>query len=160
MQHTIYFQNVSRLHSKTSDLFRALILNDFDKIFLLETSSVSSFHDEELFDDRYFVFRCDRSAASSTKKSGRGVLIAVKRDFDVDVIFTGHSLRIEHECVRVKSSEYSDYISAVHLAPDVGKPAYDMFVEDMDAIVASYRVTDRILVLGDFNLLKVEWGGV
>jgi hypothetical protein len=34
-----------------------------------------------------------------------------------------------------------------------------MFVEDMDAIVGSSRVTDRILVLGDFNLPKVKWGG-
>jgi hypothetical protein len=34
-----------------------------------------------------------------------------------------------------------------------------MFVEDMDAIVGSSRVTERILVLGDFNLLKVKWGG-
>jgi hypothetical protein len=33
-----------------------------------------------------------------------------------------------------------------------------MFVEDMYAIVGSSRVTDRILVLGDFNLPKVEWG--
>jgi hypothetical protein len=33
-----------------------------------------------------------------------------------------------------------------------------MFVEDMDAIVGGSRVTDRILVLGDFNLPKVEWG--
>jgi hypothetical protein len=56
-----------------------------------------------------------------------------------------------------KCSEYSYYISAVYLAPDVGKPAYDMFVEDMDAIIGSSRVTDRILVLGDFNILKVEW---
>jgi hypothetical protein len=32
-----------------------------------------------------------------------------------------------------------------------------MFVEDIDAIVG--RVTDRILVLGDFNLPIVEWGG-
>jgi hypothetical protein len=29
----------------------------------------------------------------------------------------------------------------------------------MDAIVGASRVTDRILVLGDFNLPKVEWGG-
>jgi hypothetical protein len=33
-----------------------------------------------------------------------------------------------------------------------------MFVEDMDAIVGGSKVTDRILVLGDFNLPKVEWG--
>jgi hypothetical protein len=70
-----------------------------------------------------------RSALSSSKKSSEGVLIAVKRD--VDVIYTRHGLRIEHECVRVNCSEYSYYICAVYLAPDVGEPAYDMFVEDM-----------------------------
>jgi hypothetical protein len=91
----IYFQNVNRLRSKTSDLFRAVILNDVDIIFLLETSLVSSFHDEELFVDRYFVFRCARSAASSSKKSSGGVLLAVKRHFDIDVISTRHGLRIE-----------------------------------------------------------------
>jgi hypothetical protein len=73
-----------------------VILNDFDIIVLLETSLVNSFHDKELFDDRYFVFRCDRSAARSSIKSGGGVLIAVKLDFDVDVISTRLGLRIEH----------------------------------------------------------------
>jgi hypothetical protein len=77
---SIYFQNLNKLRSKTSDPFWAVILKDFDKIVLWETSLVNSFHDEELFDDRYFVFRCNRNAASSSKKSGRGVLIAVKRD--------------------------------------------------------------------------------
>jgi hypothetical protein len=84
-----------------------VILNDFDIIVLLATSLVSSFHDEELFDDLYIVFRCDRSAASSSKKCEGGVLIAVKRDFDVDVFSTRYGLRIEHECVQVKCSEYS-----------------------------------------------------
>jgi hypothetical protein len=73
---SIYFQNVNRLRSKTSDLFRTVILNNFDIIVLLETSFVNSFHDKELFDDLYFAFDSDQSAASSSKKSGGGVLIA------------------------------------------------------------------------------------
>jgi hypothetical protein len=76
-------------------------------IVLLETSFLNSFHDEELFDDRNFVFRCDRSTASSSKKSGGSVLIAVKRDcFDVDVISTRHGLRIEHEWYGSSSANY------------------------------------------------------
>jgi hypothetical protein len=43
---SIYFQNGNRLRSKTSDLCRAVILNDFEIIVLLETSLMSSFHDE------------------------------------------------------------------------------------------------------------------
>jgi hypothetical protein len=56
-----------------------------------------------------------------------------------DVISTRHCLRIENECVRGKCSEFFYYISAVYLAPVVGRPAYDMFLEDMDAIVGSSR---------------------
>jgi hypothetical protein len=55
---------------------------DFDVIVLLETSLTNSF-DEKMFDSRYFVFRRDRNYLSSLKKSGDGVLIAVKRIFDV-----------------------------------------------------------------------------
>jgi hypothetical protein len=49
------------------------------------------------------------------------------------------------------------YISAVYLAPDVGKPAYIWFVEDVNAIVDQSGVADRILVLGDINLPKIGW---
>jgi hypothetical protein len=56
------------------------------------------------------------------------------------------------------------YISAVYLALDVEKPAYDLFVKDVNVIVDRSGVTDRILVLGDFNWQKIEWslqgGGV
>jgi hypothetical protein len=69
---SIYFQNVNRLRSKTSDLFRAIILNDFDIIVMLETTLVTSFH-EGLFDDRYFVFRCDRSARQVAPRNPAGV---------------------------------------------------------------------------------------
>jgi hypothetical protein len=90
----IYFQNVNRLRSKTSDLFKAVILNDFDIIVLLETSLVNSFHDEELIDNRYFFFRCDRSAASCFKKSSGGVLIAVKSDFDTVIASQSAALNL------------------------------------------------------------------
>jgi hypothetical protein len=49
------------------------------------------------------------------------------------------------------------YISAVYLAPDVGKSAYNLFVEDVNAIVDRSGVADRILVLSDFNLPKIGW---
>jgi hypothetical protein len=46
------------------------------------------------------------------------------------------------------------YISAVYLAPDVGKRARDLFVEDIKAITDN---SDLILVLCDFKLPKVRW---
>jgi hypothetical protein len=48
------------------------------------------------------------------------------------------------------------YISAVYLASDVGKRAYDLFVEDIEAITDNNDLCNVILVLGDFNLPKVR----
>jgi hypothetical protein len=50
------------------------------------------------------------------------------------------------------------YMSAVCLGPDVGKLANEWFVVDVNAIVDRSGVTDRIRVLGDFNLPKIGWG--
>jgi hypothetical protein len=43
------------------------------------------------------------------------------------------------------------------LAPDIGKHAYDLFVEDIEAITDNSDLCDVILFLGDFNLPKVIW---
>jgi hypothetical protein len=43
------------------------------------------------------------------------------------------------------------------LAPDIGKHAYDLFVEDIEAITDNSDLCDVILVLGDFNLPRVIW---
>jgi hypothetical protein len=107
---SIYFQNVNRLRTKTSDLFKAVLGNDYDVIFLLETSWVSSFRDEELFDSRYSIFRCDRSLSTSNNKSGWGVLIAVKRIFDVSGLSTKNVSLVEHECVKIKCEYFSLYL--------------------------------------------------
>jgi hypothetical protein len=70
-------------------------------------------------------------------QSGGGVLIAVKRTFDVGELSTKNQILIEHECVIIKCEKFFLYISAVFLAPDVGKRAYDLFVEDIISVLTS-----------------------
>jgi hypothetical protein len=154
---SIYFQNVNRLRSKTVDLYEAVLKANYDVIILLETSLTSNFFDEEIFDSRYCVFRRDRNVLSSHKKSGGGVLIAVRRIFDVEELETASGDRLEHVCVRLQCSGGRFFISAVYLAPDVGEAAYDLFVRDIELIVGKSQLTDRILILGDFNLPKIVW---
>lgn len=154
---SIYFQNVNRLRSKTCDLYEAVLKTDFDVIVLLETSLTSSFYDEEIFDTRYFVFRRDRNLLSSHKKSGGGVLIAVKRIFDVEEIETASGDRLEHVCVKLQCSGRSLFISAVYLAPNVGEVPYELFVRDVEQIAERSRLEDHIVVMGDFNLPRVSW---
>jgi hypothetical protein len=117
---------------------------------------VSSFYDEELFNSRYSVFRCDCSLSTSSKKSGGGVLIAVKRIFDISELSTKNLSLVEHECVKNQCNDFSLYVSAIYVAPDVGKRAYKLFVEDVKAITDNSGLRDVMLVLGDFNLPKFK----
>jgi hypothetical protein len=48
------------------------------------------------------------------------------------------------------------YVTAIYLALDVGKRAYELFVEDIEAITDNSGLRDVILIFGDFNLPKVK----
>jgi hypothetical protein len=84
-------------------------------------------------------------------------LIAVKTIFDVSELSTKNVSLIEHECHRIKCNDIYLYVSAIYLAPDVGKRAYELFVEDMETITENSELRVVILVLGDFNQPKVKW---
>jgi hypothetical protein len=48
------------------------------------------------------------------------------------------------------------YVSAIYLAPDGGKRAYELFMEDIEAITDNRELRDVILIRGDFNQLKFK----
>ncbi|CAH2096644.1 unnamed protein product [Euphydryas editha] len=76
----IYYQNTQGLRTKTSTFKRNLTLNQFDIISLTETWLLDGVFDQELFDDRYLVWRRDRNYLNTHQKYGGGVLLAVRRD--------------------------------------------------------------------------------
>jgi hypothetical protein len=80
----------------------------------------------------FLVFKLDRSFLTSANKSGGGVLIAVKRTFDVSELSTKNQSLVEHECARIKCDKFFLYNSAVYLAQDFRKRSYDLFVEDIE----------------------------
>jgi hypothetical protein len=83
-------------------------------------------------------------------------LITTKRIFDVIELSSKNLSLVEHECVKIKCNDFSLYVSAIYLVPDVGKSAYELFVEDIEAITDN---SGLILILGDFNLPKVKVEG-
>jgi hypothetical protein len=84
-------------------------------------------------------------------------LNAVKRIFDVSELSTKNriSLVANMNVLRLNVMTFP-CISAIFLAPDVGKRAYELFVEDIEAITDNSELRDVILILGDFNLPKVK----
>jgi hypothetical protein len=119
---------VNRLRTKTHDLFKAVLEDDYDVIVLLETSLVSSFHDEA-FSTQGILFSDAISAFLPAPRSlvGAGFLIVVKWIFDVSMPSTKNQSFVEHECVKIKCERFFLYILSVYLASDVGKSLMTLF---------------------------------
>ncbi|CAH2088723.1 unnamed protein product [Euphydryas editha] len=77
----IYHQNTRGLRTKTHGFKRNLLLNSYDVVSLTETWLLDGISNNELFDDRYVVWRRDRNYVITQEKLGGGVLFAAKKKF-------------------------------------------------------------------------------
>ncbi|CAH2097404.1 unnamed protein product [Euphydryas editha] len=77
----IYHQNTRGLRTKTHGFKRNLLLNSYDVVSLSETWLLDGIGNNELFDDRYVVWRRDRNYVITQEKLGGGVLFAAKKKF-------------------------------------------------------------------------------
>lgn len=58
---SVYYQNVRGLRTKTATFYRNICLNSYDIICVTESWLTDGVNNNELFDDRYIVFRRDRN---------------------------------------------------------------------------------------------------
>lgn len=67
---SMYYQNVRGLRTKASILYRNVCVNSYDIICFTESWLNDGFFNNELFDDRYVVWRRDRNYAVTEQKRG------------------------------------------------------------------------------------------
>jgi hypothetical protein len=96
----IFYQNVRGLHTKCTNFYDNICINDSKIVRITETRLNDSFCNRNLFPDDYFVYRADRVYTDSNLTRGAGVLTAVhqslsgcKRKYD---------LKITNECVWIE----------------------------------------------------------
>lgn len=75
----VYYQNVCGFRTKTTTFLRN-ILCSYDILCLTETWLNDSFHNNDLFDDHFMVWRRDRNYELTGQDFGGGVLVAVRRN--------------------------------------------------------------------------------
>ncbi|KAG7309384.1 hypothetical protein JYU34_005343 [Plutella xylostella] len=157
----IFYQNVNRIRTKTSEFYLNLLNTNYDALCLTETNLNIGVFDGELFDTRYNVFRRDRSETSiiSHKKDGGGVLIATRKDWNVIRQATWES-KYEDIWVSILPSNPNMptlHICLVYLRPDM--PTHDMssFYAHYQSIVLKAKETDEFLLVGDFNTPNITW---
>ena len=109
------------------------------------------FHDAEYFDDSYSVFRKDRPIIR-----GGGVLIATKNDkFSSEQIELSCAEKLEYVCIKASTKSQHVYIYNAYIPPNSSSEIYQAHLAAIKSI--STDPEDVVIIVGDFNLPKVEW---
>ncbi|CAK1544592.1 unnamed protein product [Leptosia nina] len=164
MSITCYYQNVRGLNSKTAT-FRLNVLNcNYDIIILSETWLNASVYNSEIFDDRYNVYRRDRSSSthSKHKTTGGGVLIAVLKTLPSQRLNSFES-DCEDLWVSIKTSRGSKSINlnicAIYISPPVKRTILETFIDKATESLEQIMLQNcnSTFIVGDFNLGGIKW---
>ncbi|XP_047523578.1 uncharacterized protein LOC125062006 [Pieris napi] len=153
----IYYQNVQGLRTKTASFLKYLSTSNYKIIALTETWLKSGISNMELFDNRYTVYRRDRSSSTNTKSDGGGVILGVSKEissfrveaWESDVEDLWVTLQININKIIKKLS-----ICVVYLPPPVKIGTLTHFLDSVDRAL---NLSDDVIILGDFNLGFINW---
>lgn len=135
-------------------------MNEYDIICFTETWLNSSVQSEELFDDRYVVYRRDRESTNSVSREGGGVLAAVSKK-----IISSRKSEWESDgedlWLVINSSAHTNthiFICIVYVPPKLDINAYsDRMQKVHDVFLQRSTFGSQFLIIGDFNLPEIKW---
>jgi hypothetical protein len=124
MKLKIYYQNVRGTNSKTHGILRRVVNTNYSIIAFSESWLKPGVFSREIFDDRYSVFRRDRSSQTSSKMTGGGVCIAVMNSNAYTIIHREEwqCSEVEDAWITIKPKNENDeviHINCVYLPGDV-----------------------------------------
>lgn len=155
----LYYQNVNRIRSKTIDFFLSNLNCNFDVICLTETNLNSGVFDNEILDSRYNVFRRDRDSTSVLKKDGGGILVGVKKYYNVVRQYSWES-RFEDIWLSIKQNNSltpNVHLCLCYLYPSMPKVDLCSFYDKLQNVILKLNDNDLVVVMGDFNVPSVSW---
>lgn len=153
----MYYQNAQGLRSFVNDFYLNSTSCFYDIVLLTETWLTSGIQSEELFDNSFNVYRCDRSTSNSHKKGGGGVLIAVKSTYDSELIDFPDSSSIEALAVRVCVNGKKLIIYCAYIPPCSNVEIYAKHLSACESLSEFAGLNDILVVTGDFNLPQIGW---
>lgn len=143
------------LRTKTSIFYSAVLAESYPIIVITESWLNDSFSSSEIMDNRYVVYRRDRSALTSSCERGGGVLVAVHKSLlSCELLLPEPS--IEEIWVKVKMSECELLLCAVYIPPSSKDCIYSEHLSRVEEIVESCD-GQTVIVVGDYNLSGVKW---
>lgn len=155
---SIYYQNVRGLRTKTSTVRVNSYSSDYAVICLTETNLCSAISDSEVLSCDFSVVRRDRSAQTSGKMDGGGVLIAIKDNFEY-VVNSDWCSDAEDVWVTLSTTD-GNKISKLHICcvyiPPGNVTALNYFLDKL-YYLHSFVKDGNFLICGDFNLPHIRW---
>ena len=153
----IYYQNVNGLKTKIDEFSTNIILNSYEIICLTETNLNTEINSQELFiNNNYIVYRNDRNLELSSKRSGGGVLCAVKTEFES---FRRYDLNSTIEALWIQCKVEKDIflVCTVYFPPKSKFIDFEYFSKYLDNIINTLDLNTHVIIVGDFNLPTIEW---
>lgn len=129
----------------------------YTSILGTETSWDSSVNSEEIFSNSFDVFRNDRDLTSSGKKSGGGVLVAIRVGHDAEKIDSKLFVEFEHVWAKAKIANETHIYASVYFPPLSPISSYEAFFKNAEQIISSLEPEIKIHLYGDFNLGTVDF---
>lgn len=160
---TLFYQNVRGLRTKTHQFKQNILTYNYDVILITETWLTGVFYANELCDDRYDVYRCDRNLNTSTKKSGGGVMICIKRSLraqqrsdwvcgDIESVW----LTVSANALRT-GDKRNLHICLVYIPPDNMQVIRLASLTNALVNILPHYTNDSFIIAGDFNLSNIGW---
>ncbi|XP_055591010.1 uncharacterized protein LOC129743084 [Uranotaenia lowii] len=153
---SLYYQNAGGMRTKTTAFYNALSASDHDCILISETWLNDKFQNCEL-SSNYSIYRCDRSAETSTAQRGGGVLIAVKKELNAIPITLEGCEHLEQTIVRIRTDPGYLYLCCIYLRPNSCLRNYETHFAAVQRIMNLATALDSVIVVGDYNLPQLQW---
>lgn len=133
-----------------------LPITNYDVLIFSETNLSEDVCDGELGCTNFNVYRKDRSALTSNKISGGGVLVAIHASLRSWMIPTS-VVNVEYVLTGVKCGHESILIGGVYIPP--GQPAslYSDFCGAVEEVLLQSTEFTSVILVGDFNLPNFDW---
>lgn len=156
-KHQIYCQNVNGLLTKLNQFYAEVLAADFSIYALTETALNETVNSTEVFPPEFIAYRCDRSKKTSKKTSKGGVLVAVNKRFESELLCTYEDNGCEQVWVRINNNNYHLIVASIYIPPSQSIEVYKAHMLCIHQTLEKIKHETDILIYGDFNLPKLNW---
>lgn len=156
----VYCQNFNHMKSsaKMKEIHQKLLSSSFNIILGTETSWDKSVRSEEIFGNNFNVFRHARNLQHCNKKSGGGVLIAIKADFTYEEIETFKHKEFENVWAKALINGETHIFSSVYFPPEhANKHSFELFFKIVETIFSNMEPEVKLHIYGDFNQRNADF---